>query len=232
MPEMMHLGELWDKTWKIYFKNFWSMLLLVLILGLPLIVLCLVAPYSMFQPKIVGAQWIFFIVYMLASALFGTISCLSLTHYIYKTSKKNNITLVESIKFGLTKFWTAIGTTLLMILMLIGLFILLIVPGIIFAVYWTFVVPVIVIKGLSGKKALDYSKSVVKKRWWKVVGYSIVLSIIPMVILFAASMFLNLSYPDSNIAYCIYYFISLMFYVFLYLFNLILFLELDKTKVN
>jgi hypothetical protein len=232
MPEMKSLGELWNKTWEIYFKTFWSTLSLVLVLGWPLIILCLASPYSMFQQKIVGMQWIFFIVYMLVSIILGTIMYLALTHYIYKSSNKSKVTIVDSIRFALSKFWTTIGTSLLVILMLIGLFILLIVPGIIFAVYWTFVIPVIVIKNLSGKKALDYSKSVVKKRWWKVLGYSIVLVIIPMVALLIVSMLLSFGFPNSNLAYSIYFLISLMLYVFVYLVDVILFLEFDRTKAR
>jgi len=185
----------------------------------------------MFKSNFLDGHWIFFIIALLFSIFIGTIISLSLTYKIYKSYKNTKIKIVDVIKFALSKFWTTLGTTLLMILMLIGLFLLLIVPGIIFAVYWTFVISVIIIKNLSGKKALDYSKSVVKKRWWKVLGYSIVLELIPIAITIIAMLCISAYYP-SNIGYCVYFIISLLANVFMYVSQTVLFLELDKTKVN
>ena len=48
------------------------------------------------------------------------------------------------------------------------LLILLVVPGIVWMVYYTFSMQVVTLRNLTGKDALDYSKFLVKGRWWKV----------------------------------------------------------------
>ncbi len=77
-----------------------------------------------------------------------------------------------------------LGTTLLQILFLFGLLLLLIIPGIIFLVYWVFTVYVVVHYGKKRRAALDESKRIVKWRRWKTVGYMIVLYL-PMIIISA-----------------------------------------------
>ena len=231
MPEMKSLSNIWDRTWDLYTKNFKSTSVLVLIFSVPLIILYLFAPYSMFKPDLLNGRWIFFTADILLGALIGMVLSLSLNYNIYQSSKNHKVKFIDALRFALSKFWTAFGTSLLMALMLIGLFLLLIVPGIIFAIYWSFLVPVIIIKNLSGKKALDYSKSVVRKRWWKTLGYSIVLGLIPVAIIMIV-MFLMTAYYPSNIGYSIYYIISLLASIFIYTSQIVLFLELDRTKVK
>lgn len=48
------------------------------------------------------------------------------------------------------------------------LLMLLIIPGIVWMVYYTFSVQVVTLRNLTGKDALNYSKFLVKGRWWKV----------------------------------------------------------------
>jgi uncharacterized membrane protein len=64
-------------------------------------------------------------------------------------------------------------TQLLTALAILGLTLLLVVPGIIFAVYWAFTQQIATLTDKSGRDAMKYSKELVKGRWWKVVGYSL-----------------------------------------------------------
>ncbi len=56
-------------------------------------------------------------------------------------------------------------------------FILLIVPGIIFAVWFSFTTMIVVLEGLRGKAALQKSKSYVQGRWWPVLGRIVLLGL-------------------------------------------------------
>ena len=69
-------------------------------------------------------------------------------------------------------------TGLMLFVFLVGLTTLLIIPGIIYSVYWTFTTLVVLFKDKSGKAALDYSKSLVKGRWWKVLGCIMLVSLL------------------------------------------------------
>ena len=76
----------------------------------------------------------------------------------------SNVMATEDKTVVSSLFFTYAVYTLLLVL----LFLLFIIPGIYFAVYWTFVLFVVLDKHLSYKKALDFSKEIVKGRWWKV----------------------------------------------------------------
>ncbi|MBU5438984.1 hypothetical protein KQI42_13230 [Tissierella sp. MSJ-40] len=74
------------------------------------------------------------------------------------------------LKESLSKWWDVLITELLSGLIIIGMTLLLIVPGIIWSIYYIFSLQVVVIKDLRGKEALDFSKEMVSGRWWKVFG--------------------------------------------------------------
>lgn len=66
-------------------------------------------------------------------------------------------------------------TALLKGIFTIGLFILLIIPGIIYSVYWLFNQFINVYDGVFYRNSLNQSESLIKGRWWKTVGNLIVL---------------------------------------------------------
>ena len=59
---------------------------------------------------------------------------------------------------------------------ILALLLLLIIPGVIWIIYYSFVPYVVALRGRSGKSALDYSKSVVKGNWWKVLAVVLLLA--------------------------------------------------------
>ncbi len=71
---------------------------------------------------------------------------------------------------------------LLAFVILLGLSLLLIVPGFIQAVYYTFVTQVVVLRQGRGRGALAHSKALVRGRWWRVLGVNLLLSL-PLVLI-------------------------------------------------
>jgi hypothetical protein len=71
-------------------------------------------------------------------------------------------TAVDSLKHGLSRLLPLIWTSILMFLAIMGGFILLIIPGILFALWFSLSTHVVVIEGLSGTKALGRSKELVR----------------------------------------------------------------------
>lgn len=67
------------------------------------------------------------------------------------------------------KIWPFIYTNVLSTLIIIGGTILLIIPGIIFAVWYAFVTYSVVLSGKAGFMALKDSKALVTGRWWAIV---------------------------------------------------------------
>lgn len=66
--------------------------------------------------------------------------------------------------------------------LIVLLFILLIVPGIIFMVYWYFFVYIVLDQNLKGLAALKKSKEMIKGRWWKTFAIVLIAVLISAVI--------------------------------------------------
>jgi len=98
----------------------------------------------------------------------------------------NEIGFKQAFAMAKNKIWQYLLTSLLTGL-ITGLgFILLIVPGIIFAVWYAFGAVIVVAEGLSGMAALRQSKSYVKGRWgavaWRLAAAALIVIIIQIAI--------------------------------------------------
>ncbi len=79
--------------------------------------------------------------------------------------------------------------TLLLLGLITGLgYLLLIIPGLIFSVWFTFVVVIMINENVWGLAALKSSRNLVKGRFWKVAGYSGLCLILTFIYLFAVSL--------------------------------------------
>jgi hypothetical protein len=93
-------------------------------------------------------------------------------------------TAVDSLKHGLSRLLPLIGTSILMGLAIMGGFILLIIPGILFALWFALSTHVVVIERLSGAKALGRSKELVRPH----LGTMIVLGLLLLGVSFGLGM--------------------------------------------
>ena len=99
---------------------------------------------------------------------------------------QREISLAEALSEGLNRWPRYLWAGFLGGLIIMGLCCLFIIPGLIWAVYYVFVPYVVSVTSLSGKRALDYSKSLIKGRFWRTLGYFFVIVIatsIPSLIL-------------------------------------------------
>jgi hypothetical protein len=101
-------------------------------------------------------------------------------------NRKNNIPTL-SLK-ALKRFLPYVGTSIIQIIFLFLLLILLIFPAIIAGVFWIFTPMIVALRKKTAIDALTYSYRIVKGKWWRVLGYSILFGImtgIPTTILSA-----------------------------------------------
>jgi hypothetical protein len=73
---------------------------------------------------------------------------------------------------------------------LVGLFLLLIIPGIIFSIYWIFGVYVLYDEREGILKSLKKSRNIVRGRWWGVLGNGILITLIGVVFSLVISLIL------------------------------------------
>lgn len=88
------------------------------------------------------------------------------------------LTLVEALREGAAHYGTGLLLSITLLSALLGLYLLLIVPGIIFSILWTFAYYAHITDGKGVLDSLRRSKETVKGRWWLVFGYSLLLGLL------------------------------------------------------
>src|SRR3989339_1030548 len=102
--------------------------------------------------------------------------------------KKEKMIWQDSIKQALS-FWSRVFTTqITQGILLVGLFLLLVIPGIIYSVYWSLIIPIVVVLGKKNMEALDHSKKLVSGDWWKIFGWFVGLFLVAVVAAFIMSI--------------------------------------------
>ncbi len=117
--------------------------------------------------------------------IFIAIFLLSMFAYIGITSaslKKEKFSFKDIIENGKKHYWGALGFSIVSVIFLAGLFLLLIIPGIIFSVFWAFGFYVFLNENRGIIESLRRSFYLVKGKWWKTFGYTILFFLIFYVI--------------------------------------------------
>lgn len=111
-------------------------------------------------------------------------------------SKKVPAKTSSAIKEGSRYLLKLIGLMIVMALALIPLYILLIIPGIIFTVYWMFSAYILIGENKGIIESMKESFRLVKGRWWKIFKYGILMMLamigIAVLIAIPGSIILNL----------------------------------------
>ncbi len=115
-------------------------------------------------------------------ALFVSVSLIAVS------LKKTKFSYKELIENGKPNYWRYLGLVVVTAIFGLLLFLLLIIPGIIFAVYWTFAAYVFLDKKQKIMASLKESKKIVKKRWWKTFGYLILFALVALAFMIVASL--------------------------------------------
>lgn len=107
---------------------------------------------------------------------------------LYKSFKstytKFDVNHILSLKDAHLKptLWKLFITNLIYVILLVLLFLLLVIPGIIFMVYWYVFSVVVMDQGLSGMEALKKSREMIRGNWWRTFGLVLISALIMGVI--------------------------------------------------
>jgi hypothetical protein len=102
--------------------------------------------------------------------------------------KDKKINYSNSINYSKKLFFASLGFVIVTALLLLGLFILIIIPGIIFSVYWFAGYYVYLNEDKKIIESLRTSYRLVKGRWWKTFGYLLLFILIIILINIAISI--------------------------------------------
>ncbi len=108
---------------------------------------------------------------------FGFLVNFCFAEIVQKCAHGEEPTLKEALMASIKKYPVGLLTYIIAGISLFFLTFALIVPGIIFGVFWTFFMIVIILRNRWGIDALRYSFHVVRGRWWRVLGFTLVFAL-------------------------------------------------------
>jgi len=186
----MGFGKIFGESWRDYKRNFkaifWLMFIFYLI---PLFLFTFVPVFLGFDIEqgfsggVVGLLVVLGLV-LFFSGLFYNLGIMAGSLF------KKKFSFSDCIGYAKKFYWGYFGFIILLFIYMAGLFLLLIIPGIIFMIFWAFSPYVFVYerKGIHG--SLRRSFQIVRKRWWKTFGYTVLLILIVLAIGFGAGLIL------------------------------------------
>jgi len=178
------IGDLLSRSWQIYKARigvFLGIMILPALLLLLFSILLLIPSLRLNFPALIFVTPFIFLIFIIIQ-IWASISLL----YAIK-EREQKIGIRESFVKGWHKIISYFWISLLAGLIVLVGFLLFIVPGIIFAIWFSLATYVLVAEGLTGMKALSRSKQLVSGYWWPVFGRFLLIGIIAV----AASMFIG-----------------------------------------
>ncbi len=186
------------KAWKDYRANFST---IVFLMGLFVVIPALV--YSLISARVIGSgTFDFFPVLLLILVFFVYVLTASFAYFsfIAVSLKLDRFRINKALTFGKTVYLRSLGYWTVLFLFLAGLFILLIVPFVIFLVYWAFGIYVFLEKRTGILAALKESKRLVRGRWWRTlaaVSFVSVLAFASLIPLFLVMVLFVFVLPET-----------------------------------
>lgn len=202
------IKEMFEFSWKFFTKNWQELLTLIVVVYLPFTIAYAwltswMASYaedltkqgvSGSFPSISIGLILGIIIAYIAIIIVMTLMSMAATIFVADRIAGKMTTWQDSYSRALKRLPIAIGTMLLMGVLLLLLTFLLVIPAIIFSVFWTFAIYVVTLKDMAWMAALRDSKKIVQGRWWTVVGYSIVFAVIASLVGSAISLVVSIPF--------------------------------------
>lgn len=161
---LISAGEIISKSITLYRTHWKSFAEYLLYIGAPLVLSTGLS--ALVDPNDAGLLGLFFVV-TIALYLFLMLVSISFIRAIADAYTGEKIMPVkEALKASTKFFWPAVFVMILTGLIILGGFILVVVPGIIFMVWYAFGYYEVVLDGEQGWKALQTSRQLVLGRWW------------------------------------------------------------------
>lgn len=226
------LGDLLTLAWRLFADNFKAILIVTLIVYVPIELISLIIPAAALSNSTSVWQYVLTANTFIIVALFGLAGILvplAIAYIIRKNLDGQVVDYQTALRQALSKWLPGIATSVVMGIFLLGLYILLVIPGIIFTIYWAFTLYIVILNNKSGMEALKYSREVVKGRWWKTMGYLLVFAIIVGVINWAITMPLG-SLSKNAIVGLVASLISDVLLAFTTVATVLLFLNMESVK--
>lgn len=192
----LSVGEILDLAIKIYRERLVDMAKAVTVVVAPVAVLTALVQLSLApdsgdvfgpvdatgRPTLDGGEFWSFLAGMLAAAVLGYIAAQLATATSFKLVAGAYLDEAPdwrgSLFFAVSRLRSLVWLTVVFGFFLFLGFVACIVPGIYLYVAWSVAVPVLLLEDLRGRKALKRSRSLVRGRWWPILGAIVIATIL------------------------------------------------------
>jgi hypothetical protein len=187
------LGALFSFGWRLYNENFSDLLRIILWVYIPINLAIAFAPLTWTIPDDgTGAGPVTLSFAPFLEIFIGLIAAIAIAALVEQAVEGEHLAWSAALRYGLARWLPALGTELLGALIILGLTFLLIIPGIIWAIYYAFSLYAVALRNVRGRGALAYSKGLVQGQWWRVCGILLMTSLLGQIVLLAISALLLL----------------------------------------
>ena len=189
---MTPIKELFKKSWEIFKSNYKEFLFASAALSVVMLLFVMALPANEAQSETM--QWSLGAFVLLILVIIGSLwTELALLYLALNPTQTAKDAFAETVGKMASLLWIAVLTFLSML----GGFVLLIIPGIIFAIWFSFTADVLVAEGVKGTSALKRSKELVKGHTAEVFARWFVLGLIYI----AASLVIGLIFENKSNSY-------------------------------
>jgi hypothetical protein len=180
------VGQTLSRAWNVFIANFPKMFLIALgftiFFTLPSL---MIRDLQAGQPQqaIPIAQlfgWIAFTVAVVI--LLYPLGQAAILYMAFQSLRGRLVSVIEALRKGLSRLWAIVGLTVLTVLGIWAGLLLLIVPGIMFAVRWSMALPACVVEGLGPLTSMKRSAELTKGHRWKLFGVFLLLMIVSWIV--------------------------------------------------
>lgn len=194
---LISISDIITESWKLYRSHFKQLVPYMGLLLLPTLLLTLISGTGIFletylpsSAALNGIAYFIILAVTVFSFAWVYVALFKAVGDIIQT----NITphWKTSLQSVLPYLWPLLYTVLLSYLIILLGTLLLIIPGIIFAVWYSFVTYEVLFNAKRGKAALDSSKSLVKGRWWSIALRLLIPSFVIGIAIMLAGLFVSL----------------------------------------
>ena len=200
--EPMTAGMILDRSFRLYAQNFALMIGLTAIVHVPILMLTVGAPILQYSSNILGvlASLVGLLGVLLGMLIVTPLVTGAATKAVSEKYLGSEVTALSALKFAWHYVWTLLLVQLVVGLIVFGGLLLLIVPGILWMLSYSLVVPVAVLENSSNRAEIRHrSWELVRGNRGKVFVVMLVVVLAQILLGGSGSLFIQMSYgPESE----------------------------------
>lgn len=229
----IRLGKTFSFSWEIFQTNLLSLLALSSLYTLPGFLL---QTYLELNPIQSGdlrsgvTSLLVILIMVIASSCLALVSSLAMPVLIESSVLDREASLRDSLSSGFAKFPAGAVTAMFGSIIIFGLCLLLVIPGIIWMYYYIFLNEAVALRNLRGMEALRYSKHLVQGNWWNVFWILLVCFCILSVVVALPTALAALFPGKGMLAHGVQLVLSTFALAFFHVLRTLLFLALECLK--